>query len=44
MARMGLVGGSQVVSQWRMGWKGTGRREVKSENKASWLWFSGGRV
>jgi hypothetical protein len=32
-----------VVSRWRMGWKGTGKREVESEKKAWWLWFFGGR-
>jgi hypothetical protein len=35
-----LSWGSQVVSRWRRGWKGTGRQEVKSEKKAWWLWFS----
>jgi hypothetical protein len=31
MTHMHLVGGSRVVSRWRRGWKGTGRREVESE-------------
>jgi hypothetical protein len=40
--RGGGGGGAGVASRWRRGWKGTGRREVESEKKTWWLWFSRG--